>query len=317
MSLLRRRPFVSFVVLAYAITWSLQLAAIALARGRDLVLNNEANYASWVQLLSGRLPAGQALPLLLFALGAGPLFAGLIVTWATQGRAGLRDLWQRCTKWNVGVGWYLVVLLLPLLLSGASLGLGLLAAGGEMAYAPLVPLAQILPFLLYMLIFTGVAEEPGWRGVGLPLLQRTRTAWTASWVLGIVLGLWHLPFQIYYTWAADPAADPIVMGVTLLVSLFLLTIGAVGWTIVNTWLYNSTRSVWMAILLHGWTNVVQSYIVLSSGNMTAQAIYGVLPWIPALVLVGMYGRENLARRPRHRAGDLRLEPQAAVAAEAA
>jgi hypothetical protein len=305
MKLIKQYPLVSFFVLAYAITWTLQLTAILLAPSRGMTLNNETNFLYFIDLLSMRLSPGQALVYGLFTLGAGPLFAALLVTWVVEGKTGLHDLWEQSTRWKISARWYLVALGLPLLLSAGSLGLGVLLSGSQPAYTPKLPIAYFLPFFLYMLVFTGVVEEPGWRGFALPRLQRRYSAYRASWILGIMWGLWHLPFIVYYT-----AALGII---PLLVSVLILTFGTAGWTIVNTWLYNSTRSVWLMILLHGWGNTVQSYLVLSSNNMVAPVLYGILPWVIALVLLWVYGKEHLARHPRpqgNRVPDRQREPEA-------
>jgi uncharacterized protein len=67
---------------------------------------------------------------------------------------------------------------------------------------------------------------------------------------------------------------------------------------VNTWLYNSSTSVLLIILLHGWGNAVQSYFVLSTGNPLAVTAYGVLPWALAVYLSRKYGDDNFAPTPR-------------------
>lgn len=112
-------------------------------------------------------------------------------------------------------------------------------------------------------------------------MQSRYSAENASWILGIPWGVWHFPFIIYYTYGAGIAP--------LIASLLGLTLGIVGWTIVNTWIYNNTRSVWMMILLHGWGNAVQSYLVLSSNNFLVQTLCGVLPWPSRLFYCESYG----------------------------
>jgi membrane protease YdiL (CAAX protease family) len=181
---------------------------------------------------------------------------------------------------------------LPILLSLVSLGIGFLAGGGKLDYNLRLPAPYFIPFFLYMLVFTGIAEEPGWRGFALPRLQSRYNAEESSWILGILWGVWHFPFMIYYSYSLGI--------VPLLFSLLGLTMGIIGWTIVNTWIYNNTQSVWMTILLHGWGNAVQSYLVLSSNNYVAQTLYGFLPWVIVIILLRIYGKENLAPIERHK-----------------
>ncbi|GEM44682.1 CPBP family intramembrane glutamic endopeptidase [Deinococcus cellulosilyticus] len=288
---IRQFPLLSFFVLAFGITWGFQVPAIVLAQQQGLTLSNEMNLQHFLSLFS---PTGQVdslLPYLLFTLGAGPLVASLCVTWAIGGTPALRDLLKRTLAWKVAGRWYLVVLLLPLLMAGVSLLLGVLFAGVEpSAMKPRLSWTLFLPFLLYMVVFTGVVEEVGWRGFALPQLQRTMNAEKASWILGILWGVWHFPFILYYNREMAPG---MVLGV--LVSLVL---SIVGWTIVNTWVYNNTRSVLLLVLLHGWGNTVQSYLVLSTENMLAQTAYSLVPWVVAVVLLRKFGAEHLSAAPR-------------------
>ena len=41
-----------------------------------------------------------------------------------------------------------------------------------------------------------------------------------------------------------------------------------------TWIYNNTSSVFWIIVLHGWNNTIQSYLVLSAG-LLANVIFAV------------------------------------------
>lgn len=293
MQIIKSYPLASFFVLAFSITWTLQLTGIALASQQGMTLSNETNFLYFVDALKMKLSPAQVLAYGVFTLGMGPLISAILVTAITEGKTGLKRLWQQCTQWQVSPQWYLVALGLPILLSGVSVGIGWLASGGKLTHTFKLPLEYFLPFFLYMFIFTGIAEEPGWRGFALPRLQSRYTAEKASWILGILWGVWHFPFIIYYTYNAGLAP--------MLFSLLGLTLGIVGWTQVNTWLYNNTSSVLIMILLHGWGNTVQSYLVLSSNDMTAQSLYGILPWAIAIILERLYGKENLAphTRPQH------------------
>ena len=48
------------------------------------------------------------------------------------------------------------------------------------------------------------------------------------------------------------------------------------------------------ILLHGWNNTIQSYLVLSAGFL-ANVIFALLPWAVAIYVLRKYGRETLIR----------------------
>ena len=282
-----RTSLILFFVLAYAITWTCQIVGMQMAQAQEITLGNEFNFLHFLALLSGDV----RLPYLIFSAGAGPFLAAIIVLAIFEGREGLRNLFSQITKWQLNTRWYLMALVIPLVLAAVSLLFGFLTNGMKMPdLNPILSATYFLPFLLYMIVFTGLWEEPGWRGFALPRLQKSLNAENASWVLGLLWGAWHLPINLYLNWGAGPAVIiPLIIG---------LLLGTVGWTIVNTWLYNNTRSVFLMILLHGWTNTIQSYLVLSSGNMTAMTIFGVLPWALAIYLLRKYGKENLSPETR-------------------
>ena len=294
---MRRSPLIAFFVIALSVTWATQILGLLLAQRTDLSLLNEDNLLNLFDLFALRLAPGEAAAFLLYTLGFGPLVAALLVTWTTAGRGGIAELWARITKWRVEPRWYLIVFLLPVALAALSLAAGVLFGGLRPgSYSPLLPVAYLVPFFLYMLVFTGLAEEPGWRGFALPRLQARYSAARSSWILGALWGVWHFPSIAYYNLANGvpaPALVPILAG---------LVLGIVGWTMVNTWVYNGTESVFLMIVLHGWYNTVNSYLVLSSQNALAQTLSGILPWALAIVLLRVYGGEDLAAKPRPRAG---------------
>lgn len=282
-----RNALILFFALAYAITWMCQIAGMQMATAQGITLSNEDNFLHFLALLGGDV----RLPFLIFTAGAGPFLAAIIVLAVFEGRAGLRDLFAQIAKWKVNTFWYVVVLALPLALAAVSLFIGFLSNGMQMPELnPKLSSAYFLPFLLYVLIFTGLWEEPGWRGFALPRLQKSFNAEKSSWILGLLWGAWHIPINVYLNLNAGPAVIT-----SLIIGLLL---GTVGWTIVNTWVYNNTRSVFVMILLHGWTNAIQSYLVLSSGNMAAMSIFSILPWALAIYLLRKYGKENLSNQTR-------------------
>lgn len=291
--MVRRHPLVAYFALAYLITWPLHIASMVAADRAGVGLSNEDNFGHLTDLFSGDAGAGVVAALTLFLLGQfGPLVSALVVTRAAHGPAGLRDLATRMTRWRVPPVWYGIVVAVPLALAAVGLAAAFIIGGFTVGpFTPKVSWAAAVPFLVFMLVFTGLAEEPGWRGFALPHLQAHNTAIRSSWILGIAWGVWHIPFTLYFN-----RNDPTL----LIASLVGLTVGIVGWTIVNTWIYNSTESVLLMILLHGWNVTAQSYLILSQPNMLAQTLYVLLPWAIAIYLSRRYGDDDLAAVPRPR-----------------
>lgn len=242
--MVRRHPLVSYFFLAYLITWTLWIAGMIAADRAGVALSNEDNFRHAADLFAGDAAVGAGGAVTLFLLGQfGPLVSALVVTRLAHGSAGLRDLARRMTRWRVPLVWYGVVVGLPLALAVVSLAAAFVTGGATVGpFTPKLSWAAVVPFLVFMLVFTGLAEEPGWRGFALPHLQAHNTAIRSSWILGIAWGVWHIPFSVYINRGA-PAL--------LVASLVGLTLGIVGWTIVNTWIYNSTDSVLLMIVLHG------------------------------------------------------------------
>lgn len=293
----RRHQLAVFFFLAYAITWSVQIPAYLFAYREDVKLSNEANTEHFLDLLGGQGHPGLAPYLLLFMFAFGPSVAGVVVTALVGGRAGLAELWSRLIRVRVGGRWMAIVLLLPIALAGTSLVLAFMVGGFQpLSFDLLLPLSLFVPLLIYMLVFTGLAEEVGWRGYALPELQRHNTAERASWILGIGWGLWHIPSVLIGPYLQGDVHLGLVVPI-----LLGLTFGIVGWTIVITWIYNHTQSVFWIIVLHGWNNTVQSYLVLSSEQYAAQIFFPILPWVIAVWLLKKYGAETLTRPRSDRA----------------
>ena len=95
---------------------------------------------------------------------------------------------------------------LPTLLSLATAGLSVVFGTGFLQFGQL----SVLDFVVFVLV---VGEELGWRGYALPKLLETRSALTASVILGVLWGLWHLP--TFFSSSAPQQGLPIVAFVLL------------------------------------------------------------------------------------------------------
>lgn len=238
-------------------------------------------------VVEGAPPPSPLAMLLLFLGGFSPSIAGVIVTWRVGGHAGLRDLWKRATRFDLGGKWYLAVLLIPLLMGGLRLGVHLLR-GGTLTEVPL--LAQpfgIVGFILLIFLGGPLSEELGWRGFALDRLLARWNALVASLVLGVFWAFWHLPLFFIPGAAQQLYGDPVV-------EFPVFALGVVALAVVFTWLHvNTRRSVWAAILLHFAYNLALSLLFLSmdggivdrlvgAGLQIALAAFIVVVWGPRL-----------------------------------
>lgn len=235
---IKRRPLTAYFVFAYALMW---MFAVPLAVSRDQG--------------SGLLPFDLSEPignvLFLLATFSGPTLAALIVTAATEGRAGVWRLLKRCVQWRVRPHWYIVALfinmLIWLLAYSALMGPQVLVAAAT--YWPLL-LSTFLPMVAFGIIIPSIAEEPGWRGFALPRLQQRHGPIVGSLILGTLHGLWHLPALLTINFGPLPLANIVP---------FMLT--AAFATVIYTWVYNRTGgSVWLAILLHASSNAASVWL---------------------------------------------------------
>jgi membrane protease YdiL (CAAX protease family) len=138
----------------------------------------------------------------------------------------------------------------------------------------------------FMSILSNTWEEVGWRGFALPRLQKNYNALLSSLVVGVLWGLWHLPL---FFWKGNPMSSyPFQIWFT----------GTVALSMIYTWLYNSTEgSLFVVTLFHVFTN---TFGVLLPG--VSVVVLSLLYVLFALLLVAVFGKENLARYGRVRAG---------------
>ena len=208
---LRAGLFVTFVVLAFLLSWYpflLHLAGVKRAQGIN--------------------------PL-------GVLLAAAICS-AIEGRDAVKRLLISIVKVKAPLICYAVALLLPVALLAVSAVITVLTGAARPAPAQLHAWPNIIDKFVFMLVFVGVGEEPGWRGFAIPQLQRRFSPVQATLVLAPVWLLWHVPlFGNEFTREQVPP--------------FAITV--FGGALVLTWLYNrSGGSVLLPILMHATANSV-------------------------------------------------------------
>ena len=227
LGLIRRRPLLSFLVLANLLSWVAWIPYVLSDHGLGV----------W----DFRFPGDEGGQLLGMLPGAylGPIGSALLVTAVADGRPGLRAWARRLWRWRVGWRWYVVIL------TGVPVAMvlsGLLFSGGEMHAPSTLALVALVPALLGQMVTTGLAEEPGWRDFALPRAQRRFGPVRAALLVGLVWGVWHLPLHltVWGEWPDVPWFRPLEFIVFCIV-----------FNIVMTWVFNRTgQSLPLAMLLH-------------------------------------------------------------------
>jgi membrane protease YdiL (CAAX protease family) len=214
-------PVFAFLIMVCALGWSTLIATFTLG-----------------------LPA-------MFSTSLGAVFGfglpAFLVTAATGGRAGVKDLLGRSLRWRVGIGWYLLAF--PGLLLAT-----LLVASVFQGSAPLEALIEkwplfftvFLPSLLIPLLFIQIFEEIAWTGFMQDMLQERRVPLLASIMVAPAFALFHFPLSFL-------EAPQITLTLVRFALVLLAIQAAVGifFRVALTWLYNgSGRSVLVVALFH-------------------------------------------------------------------
>jgi uncharacterized protein len=280
-----RRRLRAFVLIAFAWTWLLWLPALwrSAVSGQPLP-TIDGGLGVW-QALTG-VDLVLAVPFQLAVYG--PAIAALVVLLRSDDRAALGSWARSLARVRVSWRWYAFVALAPVALAVATVALGTATGGGLPLWAAAPALSTVFLLFLTQTLTSGL-EEPGWRGFALPLLQRNMTAERANWLLGLVWAAWHLPFLLYLY------RDLPVWSLPLTLAGFTMSIVAMGF--VHAWVYNSTGSVALNVLLHGWANVTNAVAVsLMPSPLVPLATAGVT-WLFVAWLLRRYGGVTLRVEP--------------------
>ncbi|WP_157972762.1 CPBP family intramembrane glutamic endopeptidase [Haloprofundus halophilus] len=114
-----------------------------------------------------------------------------------------------------------------------------------------------LPLVLLGIFVPSIGEEPGWRGFALPRLQRQYGPIWGTLVLGVLVGLYHLP--AFFT----PFLGPITLSGFV---AFVLT--AIAGSFIYTWVFNGTGgSLLIVILLHAAGNAASGLLTPIFGGL--------------------------------------------------
>jgi CAAX protease family protein len=265
---IRSRPVLSYFGLTFLVSWT----------GALILLAPELSRGDSISKLTGLL----IFPTMLL----GPAVGGFAMTAVMAGKHGIKDLLSRMRRVRFPRGWFLPLLVAPLLVFGL---LELLSHTVSNAFAPNHFVVGIV-----FGIFAGFWEEIGWTGFAFPSMAADENPFRAALVLGLLWSAWHIP-AIDYLGTATPH------GACWLPFFLAFTAGMTAMRILICWSYVNTGSVLLAQLMHA--SSTAALVVLSPPAVTSAqeaawyAAYAAVLWIVVLVMIRVYGT-RLSRRVR-------------------
>jgi membrane protease YdiL (CAAX protease family) len=289
-----RHPVTSFLIMAFVFGWGGMIPLLLSENGPVTVVPIELPWMPFAAILS---IFGLALP-------------AFLVTAATDGTEGVRELLSRILRWRVGVHWYLIALfgLLFVTLLGAIPFFGL---------GPIEELAQKweLLFTLYLwgglwgilvpVVLVNLWEETGWTGFMQHTLQERHGPLLASLIVAPFFALIHLPPLFVSGWLGDK--DPSLGDFpSALVQMVITAIFAVFIRVLIMWLYNgSGRSVLIVALFHsafnatsGSENITPILIPGSAASLIPIAAVAVIAVLLVVFTRGRLAYESERTAPR-------------------
>ena len=154
-------------------------------------------------------------------------------------------------------------------------------------------------------VLKNVAEEGAWRGYLTPALLRRRLPDPAVWlVVGVVWGVWHLP---YYLWFLDESLIRSVYDVPPIIFALIGVGSTICWAPLFTELRILSGSIWPGLIAHSIANLSNTPLTLGGlpikpgWELLVSPMIGIIP--NAIVLaagLGLWARRTgrLRRRPR-------------------
>lgn len=150
-------------------------------------------WIGWSLLTFGVVPQHAPYAPLLYITGWGASIGGLVATYASEGRGGVRRLLGQAVHVRVPVRWWLYVLLVPPALQSCVALVSFAVAGKPVAIDPAALISLATPAMLVPFLFGPFGEEFGWRGFLLPRFVRRFSVLPGCLMVGAIWVVWHWP----------------------------------------------------------------------------------------------------------------------------
>jgi membrane protease YdiL (CAAX protease family) len=299
-----RHPVAAFLLMAFVFGWGGMLPLLLSESGPFGVVPIALPYQPFPAILS---IFGLALP-------------AFLVTAATDGKAGVRDLLHRIFRWRVGVHWYLLALFGLLLAT-------LLGAIPFLGMVPLEALAQnwSLLFTVYLwgvlipFLHTNLGEETGWTGFMQHTLQERHGPLLSSVIVAPLFALIHMPAFFVAGWISEKKMS-LSQFPSVLLTVGFMAVFAIFLRVLIMWLYNgSGRSVLIVGLFHSAFNMTNGQKITPELFHLPEGMASLIPLAAVAVITVVlvvitrgrlgYEPERAAARRAAEAGEVATQPR--------
>ncbi len=261
-----------------------------------LILTFSASWVVWFCAIGLNLP--NVLNGILILLGAFmPSIMGTILSTYKKDKEIKRAFWNRVVSFKrIGSRWFLFIIgffavnwVVTIIIYG-------FAEGGVPEFTNTIQILTnpvvIIGFTIIQILGGPLAEELGWRGYALDILQQNWTALTSSFILGLFWAVWHFPLFF----VKNTSQISMGFGTTL---FWLWVVGVFSTSVFMTWIYNNTnRSILGAILIHLIGNYINSLIggdVPVDKLVFGNTVFTLVSLVLVVLIVIFYGPKNLTR----------------------
>src|SRR5258708_6602029 len=269
----------------HLIAWILSLFSLTVLGGLPLMLQGlNLNKVS---------SSTRYLPLVMTGMlvtACAPTLAAILVAAFYPGTGGIRSVSRQVRTWRVGLVWYAIALIGPIILLFLAEAFSAFRRGVAPSHWMILP-SFSGPGGLYFVVFGSLfAEEPGWRGFAQPRLQTRYGALVASILVGLLWSTWHLWYVILPGSLSNMTGKDAVATYVRLVST----------AIVYAWMYNSTNgSLLIAMLAHLGHNLAASLIPTPADGGRQHLIIAFAYLAVAIVVILMTKQRTLRRPTAH------------------
>jgi membrane protease YdiL (CAAX protease family) len=226
------RQAMVFVPLALATSW---ICWVPVAAADHRIIGPISSEASAILVILGTF---------------GPFVAALTMVSRMGGPRAVKEFLGQALRWRAGFQWYVAALVAPFAIRLAVLEIHMLKGGAVPSFFSLAVWLNVpITFITVLLVGGPTGEEFGWRGFLLQRIQSVYGMLWASFVIGVIASLWHIP--LFFINGTAQSHIPYLLFAVRTISL----------SFISTWLYNgSKRSLLFVLLFHAslntWPNTV-------------------------------------------------------------